>query len=170
MYTRKDNTIHTARWEELPPDVQDVVKRWATYAGHTTGKQLFGEMFHRFFFVHELTHWLLIQGKNNTNEIYQHELDANRLAVAYWRESDSRYLAALLARLRRISGRLPDPVPPGQDAEQYFNSNYRGLGSNPDVYGWFQVRMVIGAATERPVLTFSEALHRLADRASDSPR
>ncbi len=170
MYTRGDNTIHTARWEKLPPDVQDLVKRWATYAGHTTGKQLFDDMFHRFFFVHELAHWLQIQGKNNTNDVYQRELGPNQLTVAYWRERDNRYLSALLARFRRISERLPNPVPPGQNAEEYFRSNYRGLGSNPDVYGWFQLRMVIEAATERPVRTFSEAVHRLADQESDSPR
>ncbi len=170
MYTRQDNTIHTARWEKLPPNVQDIVKRWATYAGHTTGEQLFDDMFHRFFFVHELAHWLQIQGKNDTNDVYQRELEPTRLTVAYWRESDSSYLSMLLTRFRRISERLPNPLPPGQDAEQYFKSNYRGLGSNPDVYGWFQLRMVIEAATERPVRTFSEAVHRLADHESDSPR
>ncbi len=168
MYTRKDNTIHTARWEELPPAVQDMVKRWASYAGHTTGPQLFDDMFHRFFFVHELAHWLQIQGKSTTNEVYQHELEANRLTVAYWRESDSRYLSALLARLRRIGERLPNPVPPGQDAEQYFKANYRNLGSKPDVYGWFQLRMVMIAAAERPVRKFSEALHPLAGDARNS--
>ncbi len=170
MYTRENNTIHTARWEKLPLEVQDLVKRWATYAGHTTGEQLFDDMFHRFFFVHELAHWLQIQGQNNLNDVYQGELEPNRLTVAYWRESDSKYLSALLARFHRISERLPDPVPHGQDAEQYFKSNYRGLGSNPDVYGWFQLRMVFEAATERPVRTFAEAVHRLADRESDSRR
>jgi hypothetical protein len=163
-YTRKDNTIHTSRWEELAPDLQDNFKRWAGYAGDKTGKQLFDEMFHRFFFVHELGHWLQIQATPDTNDVYSHELEANRLAVAYWRESDTPYLAALLARFRRISGGLPDPVPPGQDAEQYFNSNYGKLGSNPDAYGWFQTRMVIRAGTERPIRPFAETVQRLSQK------
>src|SRR5512144_2212387 len=60
-YTRQDNTIHTSQWEDLAPDARDLFTRWAGYAGERTGKQLFDEMFHRFFFVHELAHWLQTQ-------------------------------------------------------------------------------------------------------------
>jgi hypothetical protein len=161
-FTSEDNTIHTSRWEELTPDVQDLFTRWATYAGDATGKQLFDDLFHRFFFVHELAHWLQRQAKDNTTDGYQFELEANRITVAYWREKDSAYLSALLARFQRISDRLPSPVPRGEDAEQYFNANRGKLGSNPDAYGWFQTRMVVRAGTERPFRTFSESLHRLS--------
>ena len=50
----------------------------------------------------------------------------------------------------------------GQDAEQYFNVNRSKSGSNPDVYGWFQTRMVVQAGTEQTVPTFSETLHGLS--------
>jgi hypothetical protein len=160
MYISGSNTIHTSRWEELTPEVQNLFNRWATYVGDATGKQLFDDMFHRFFFVHELAHWLQRQAKTNTNDVYQFELEANRVTVAYWRETDGAYLTTLLAGFERLRDRLPTPVPSGQDAEQYFNANYRGLGSNPDAYGWFQTRMVVQAGTERPVRTFSEALRR----------
>lgn len=162
MYTRKDDTIHTSRWEALTPDVQDLFTRWAGYAGDRTGRQLFDEMFHRFFFVHELGHWLLIQVKHETADAYSRELAANRLAVAYWRERDASDAAALLARFRRIGAGLPDPVPAGEDAEQYFNSNHMKLGARPDAYGWFQTRMVIQAGTERPSRSFAEAVQRLS--------
>ena len=162
MLTSGTNTIHTSRWEELTPDVQDLFRRWATYAGDATGKQLFDDMLHRFFFVHELAHWLQRQAKNNTNDAYQFELEANRVTVAYWRETDSAYLTTLLALFQRISDRLPSPVPRGQDAEQYFNANYRWMGSNPDAYGWFQTRMVVQAGAEQPARTFLETLHRLS--------
>ncbi len=161
-YSRNDNTIHTSRWEELTPDVRDRFERWAGDGGDRTGKQLFDEMFHRFFFVHELGHWLQVQAKRDTNDVYSRELEANRLAVAYWRENDAPYLTALLARFRSIGAGLPDPVPAGQDAESYFNSNYARLGSNPDAYGWFQTRMVISAGAERPVRTFAETVQRLS--------
>jgi hypothetical protein len=155
------NTVHTSRWEELPPEVQDDFKRWATYTGDATGQQLFDDMFHRFFFIHELAHWLQLQAKDYTKDGYQFELDANRVAVAYWREKDSAYLSAMLARFQRVNDLLPNPVPDGQDAEQYFNANRSKLGSNPDVYGWFQTRMVVQAGAERPFRTFSETLHSL---------
>ena len=161
MYTGP-NTIHTSRWEELTPDGQAFFKRLATFAGNATGQQLFDDMFHRFFFVHELAHWLQFQTKDYTQDGYQFELDANRVAVAYWREKDSAYLSAMLARFQRINDGLPSPVPEGQDAEQYFNVNRSKLGSNPDAYGWFQTRMVIQAAAGRPVRTFSETLHGLS--------
>ncbi len=61
MLTSGSNTIHTSRWEELPSSAQDVCKRCATYTGDATGEQLFADMFYRFFFVHELAHWLQLQ-------------------------------------------------------------------------------------------------------------
>jgi hypothetical protein len=170
MYKSGPNTIHTSRWEKLTPEVQDDFKRWATYTSDTTGQQLFDDMFHRFFFVHELAHWLQRQAKDYTKDGYQFELDANRITVAYWREKDTAYLSALLARLQRISDRLPSPVPAGQDAERYFNANRSKLGSNPDVYGWFQTRMVVQAGTERPFRTFSETLHGLSVDAQNPVR
>lgn len=163
------NTIHTSRWEALTPDVQGVFMRWATYAGDTTGQQLFDDMFHRFFFVHELVHWLQRQAKDDTKGAYQFELEANRVTVAYWREKDSAYLSALLVRFQRIGDRLPSPVPDGQDAEQYFNAN-RGMGSNPEAYGWYQTRMVVQAGAERPIRTFSETLHGLSVDAKNPVR
>ncbi len=166
----KDNAIHVSRWEELTPDVQDFFKRLAAFAGDATGQQLFDDMFHRFFFVHELVHWLQLQAKDYTKDGYQFELEANRVTVAYWREKDSAYLSALLARIQRISERLPSPVPAGQDAEQYFNANRSKLGSNPNVYGWFQTRMVVQAGAEQPVPTFSETLHDLSAHAKNPVR
>ncbi len=164
MYTRTDNTVHASRWEEASPDAQEVFARWAGYAGDRTAKQLFDEMFHRFFFVHELAHWLQVQAKRDSDDVYGFELEANRLTVAYWREKDPEYLTAVVSRLRRINEALTSPVPAGQVAEAYFNANYRNLGSNPNVYGWFQTRMVIAAGSERPAGTFAEIVQRLSRR------
>jgi hypothetical protein len=161
MFRSGTNTIHTSRWEELPPDVQEVFRNWAGYAGAVTGQQLFDDLFHRFFFVHELVHWLQRQAKDNTTGPYQFALEANRVTVAYWREQDSAYLTTLLARCQRIRERLPSPVTDGQDPGQFFNAN-RNLGSKPNVYGWFQTGMVVQAGAERPFRTFSEALRALS--------
>ena len=95
---------------------------------------------------------------------YQFELEANRISAAYWREKDPDYLSLLVGRFRRIRGRLPDPVPPGENAQQYFNRNYPGLGSNPDVYGWYQLGMVISVFDERPVPSFIQTLLPISEQ------
>jgi hypothetical protein len=76
-------------------------------------------------------------------------------------------MSSLLARIQRIVDRLPNPLLEGQDAEQYFNAN-RKMGSNPDVYGWYQSRMVVQAGAERPVRSFSESLQGLSFPAKNS--
>jgi hypothetical protein len=140
--------------------VQGLFVRWATYTGEATGQQLFDDMFHRFFYIHELSHWLQRQVKGDSRGAYRLELEANRITVAYWREKDIAYMTAMLARFQRLGERLPSPVPDGQDPEQYFNENRR-MGSNPNAYGWFQTRMVIEAGAERPIRTFSGILRDL---------
>lgn len=162
MYTQKDNTVHTARWEELNPDIQELFIRWAGYAGDVNGQQLFDDMFHRFFFTHELAHWLQFQTIDGVTDHYQLELGANRISTAYWRDKDPAYLSLLVARFRRIRGRLPDPVPPEEDAQQYFNTNYAQLIPNPDVYGWYQLGMVISTFDERPSPLFVETLRQIS--------
>jgi hypothetical protein len=165
LYTRKDNTVHTGSWEDLKPDTQALFIRWAGYAGDTSGRQLFDDMFHRFFLTHELAHWLQFQTPNpeNVTNFYQRELSANRISIAYWRGKDPAYLLLLVARFRRIRGHLPDPVPSDQNAQQYFNANYSQLGSNAGVYGWYQLGLVISAFDERPSPTFVEILRQISE-------
>jgi hypothetical protein len=63
-------------------------------------------MFYRFFFVHELGHWMQDQvldqrhdsmaeraQKNSDAARWQYETVANRISVAWWREQDPAYLA-----------------------------------------------------------------------------
>jgi hypothetical protein len=46
-------------WEKLPSPEQATFSQWATYTGNEpSGRQLFQDMFYRFFFVHELGHWM----------------------------------------------------------------------------------------------------------------
>lgn len=53
------NVVHEERWEKVPAPIRATFNQWAEYAGdQPSGQHLFGEMFHRFFLVHELGHWM----------------------------------------------------------------------------------------------------------------
>ena len=98
----KGNVVHEEHWENVPQPEQASFNRWATYtADEPTGKALFEDMFYRFFFVHELGHWMqgevLRQRKdpmakradrNSETARWQYETVANRVSVAWWREHD----------------------------------------------------------------------------------
>jgi len=165
-------TVTEARFKELPPPVQEVFNQWASFTSdQVSGETLFRDSFYRFFFVHELGHWLqarvlAARGRGEEKwpaadeDFYQDEIQSNRIAIAWWREHDGPYLDRLIADYRQIEARMPNPVPAGQDKWQFFNSNYAKLGSEPDVYGWYQLDLVI-TAYDRPKESFQQVLDSL---------
>ena len=169
------NVVHEERWENVPAPIRATFDRWAEYAGdQPNGRQLFREMFHRFFLVHELGHWMEDQvleqrrdktaataRRNAKTARWRYESVANEISIAWWREHDPAYLATLMHDLRTIQAKLPNPVPAGEDARQYFTRQYSKLAEDPNAYGWFQLRMVILAFDERPSSTFQQAIDKL---------
>ena len=168
------HTIREARFNELPAPVQAIFNQWATYiADQSSGKALFADMFYRFFFVHELGHWVTGQvivhrhdaGKQAASENMKHnhwqmELECNRISVAWWREHDPAYLAKIMADFTAIEEKLPNPVPVGQQKQEYFAANYDRLGDDPQVYGWFLLQSAIDAYSEAPE-SFQQVLDEL---------
>ncbi len=168
------HTVHSSRFGKLPAQVQSTFDQWASYTtDQPSGQELFEAMFYRFFFVHELGHWVSIQlirrlpedrkkvvSDNFDRNYWQVEMTANRIAVAWYRERDPEYLAKLVNDFRRIRKKLPSPVSSGQDERQYFNANYATLGDNPTAYGWYQLEMVI-LASEEPPRTFEQVMRGL---------
>jgi hypothetical protein len=154
--------------------MQGLWKQWASYTkDQSDGKALFDDMFHRFFFVHELGHWMAAQviaglpdsemtvvAKNEANNKWAREIAANRIATAWYREHDPAYLAKLVADFRQIQSHLPNPVPAGVDKKTYFTDNYQKLGTDPLAYGWYQLQMVIEVYDER-AQTFQQVLDAL---------
>ena len=174
LFTYGDGTVHEAQFADLPPQMQDLWKQWASYTtDQPDGKALFDDMFHRFFFVHEMGHWMASQviaglpgsemsivAKNEANNKWAREIAANRIACAWYREHDPQYLAKLVADFRRIQSRLPNPVPAGTDKKTYFTDNYQKLGIDPLAYGWYQLQMVI-EVYDQPAQTFQQVLDDL---------
>jgi hypothetical protein len=167
-----NRTVTEGRFNELPPPVQGVFNQWASFTSdQASGETLFRDSFYRFFFVHELGHWLqarVLEARGRGEEkwpaadedFYQDEIQSNRIAIAWWREHDVTYLDRLMADYRQIEAHMPNPVPAGQDKQQFFNANYTKLGSEPDVYGWYQLDLVI-TAYDRPKQSFQQVLDSL---------
>ena len=169
-----DNSAHETLFSSLPAPMQGIWNQWASYTkDQPSGESLFDDMFHRFFFVHELGH--LIAGhvvknlpeserksvaQNEANNRWEGEMVANRISVAWFREHDPQYLAKLIADFRAIQARLPNPVPAGSDKKTYFTDNYQKLGSDPLAYGWYQLQMVI-MAYEEPARSFQQVVESL---------
>ncbi len=169
------NVVHEERWERVPLSEQASFNQWATYsADEPTGKALFEDMFYRFFFVHELGHWMQDEvlrerrdpmakqaDRNSGAARWQYESVANRISVAWWREQDPSFLDRLVNNFRKIQRRLPKPIPQGEDARAFFTRQYQKLAENPNAYGWFQLQMVILVYEEKPALSFQQAIDKL---------
>jgi hypothetical protein len=169
-----DNSAHETLFNSLPAPMQGLWNQWASYTkDQPSGESLFNDMFHRFFFVHELGH--LIAGhvvknlpeserksvaENEANNRWEAEMVANRISVAWFREHDPAYLAKLVADFHLIQAQLPNPVPAGTDKKTYFTENYQKLGSDPLAYGWYQLQMVIMAYDE-PASSFQQVVESL---------
>src|SRR5271156_5246648 len=109
--------------------------------GSTTGHTSpWNSLFYRFFFVHELGHWMqdevLRQRKdplarqadrNSETARWQYETVANRISVAWWREHDPQYLAKLVNDFRAIQEKLPNPVPSGESPKVFLRLNTKGF-------------------------------------------
>jgi hypothetical protein len=173
-YTFGNRTVHEAQFADLPAPMQDIWKQWSSFTtDEPDGKALFDDMFHRFFFVHELGHWMaseviaglpekemLVVGKKESGNKWESETTANRIAVAWYREHDPQYLAKLVADFRAIQAHLPDPVPAGMDKKTYFTQNYAKLGKDPMAYGWYQLQMVL-VVYDEPAHSFQQVLKDL---------
>jgi hypothetical protein len=171
----KDNVVHEEYWEKVPAPEQASFNQWATNTtDEPTGRALFEDMFYRFFFVHELGHWMQIQvldqrhdpmaaraRKNSDTDRWQLETVANRISVAWWREHESAYLAKLVKDFRAIEAKLPNPIPPGEAPKHFFTREYDRISTDPDIYGWFPLQMVILVYDEQPALSFQQAIDKL---------
>jgi hypothetical protein len=169
-----DKTVHEAQFADLPAPMQGIWNQWASdTTDEPTGNALFDDMFHRFFFVHELGHWMASQviaglpdaemtivAKNEAGHMWDREMAANRIATAWYREHDPQYLDKLVADFRAIQAHLPNPVPDGIDKKTYFTENYAKLGVDPMAYGWYQLQMVIQVYDE-PARSFQQVLDQL---------
>lgn len=171
----KNNGVHQTYWIDVPAEMRETFRVWAAATpDNPTGEHLYEELFFRFFFLHEFGHWANEQIVRQRHDInakvarrnfgrnkWEDELNANRFAVAWWRERDPMFLDRLLGDVRLILATLPSPVPAGEDDKDYFSRNLWELVKDPNKYGWYQLRMIVIAYEESPRLSFQQAVDRL---------
>lgn len=159
------DTVIIGQWELMPPMMKEAIGQLSPIAGFGTDGQLFFETaFHKFFLVHEIGHWVQAQGEVLSKPTipyplnrYAFELEANRLALAYWRATDTAYATRITDAFRRVYAAMPNPVPAGQSVSTYFTNNYVALGRTP-AYAWFQARLIVEAADESPAPSLAQLL------------
>ena len=129
-------------WETLNEQNKDLFNDWAETANAGfTGEEFFRKTFNWFLVIHELGHYVQ-QVKNTTKDDYGFEVEANEIAIAYWKINNREALDAYITILTQVFATLPVPQ---NTSRTYFNSNYETIGDNPEVYGYFQFKFIIEA-------------------------
>lgn len=159
-YEDERNVLHIAVWSALSPEQQARFTRLADLlGGGKTGEEAFEDGVHHWVFVHELGHWWqACQHKTGENH-YSVEYGANRIAAAYWRLKDPRFMEKTEEKMTTVIATMPQPVPTGQSPEKYFNENYEKLGPTP-AYIWFQYSMVLKVQSEKPLPSLQQTLQQ----------
>jgi hypothetical protein len=158
QYRPETNIIRTSGWSLLNPQEKAMFVQLAG-PGKSEGdaEELFN-VAHQWIFIHELGHWWqACTGGNDRRSHYEVEYGANRIALAYWREVNPQTAETMRPVFQAVADHAPNPVPPGQSVEKYFNANYEKLGPSP-VYPWFMSRMNLAAFDEKPAPTFTAVL------------
>jgi hypothetical protein len=158
-YDPDTNILTVSAWTLLTAEERELFLRGAGRSATEEQARADFEMgVHHWVVVHELGHWWqACRGVMESKDHYGVESGANRIAAAWWQEHDPDVIAHQRAVFGAILERWPNPVPPGQSAETYFNENYKSLGPKR-AYIWFQARMCMDAFNEKPTPTFAQAL------------
>lgn len=158
-------------WDQLIPPYRRVFQRWMQLANTgLTAREFFEETFQWALVAHELAHVLHFNHRRTAPRLgfFGEEESANRFMVAWCHAQPEQ--RERLDRLGRtwaaLHARLPNPVPTGQVARTWFESNYERLGQDPDAYGWFQFRWMSAAWEERHQLTLAGTVAALTQRSA----
>jgi hypothetical protein len=166
-FDRGSNNIVTPDWTQLTPAEKSVFTQLAGAgrAGASGGtdaqaQKIFEVEAHQWIFIVQEVHWWEAC-KQLTLKLtpYQAELQAVRVALAYWRERDPEVVERLAAIVESF-GKEPSLIPPGQDLPTYFNQHYLTTGSGQE-YLWLQAQVVKVAMADPQELTLVQAMKQL---------
>lgn len=159
QYNEQTNTLRTSDWTLLQPQEKALFVHLAgPGATEPQVRHLFEVAAHQWIFVHEMGHWVQeCLGAGSKRPPYHTEFDANRIALAYWREVDSTVVRTMIPVFQGVVDHMPSPVPAGQSVEDYFNANYETLGPSP-LYPWFMSRMNVAAFDQSPAPSFAKVI------------
>lgn len=157
-YEDEKNILHIAAWSALTDDQRGRFERLSKLLNNgRSAEQSFDDSVHHWIFVHELGHWWQACQHKISSDHYSVEYGANRIAAAFWRQTDPGLMQRTENRMATVIKTLPNPLPDGQSEAPYFNQNYEKLGPTP-AYIWFQYTMVLNVQAERPLPSFRQTL------------
>jgi len=154
------NSLKTGTWEQLTSEEKSrffgLLGPGATEDGARAEFEIGAN---HWVFVRELEGWWLACRKvPESGSPYAFESEVNRVETAFWREQDPSILAHMRRVFQSLQSRVPNPVPPGQTVEAYYDAHYPNKFKGPQEYLWFQARMCLALFDEKPSPTFAQAL------------
>jgi hypothetical protein len=154
-YDPRKNVVPVAVWDALRPEQQ------AGFAGlfgqGQQGEQAFDETVYHWVFTHELGDWWQECRHKPVESHYSLEIDASRIAAAYWRWKEAAFMEMTAKRIAAVRESTQGLVPVDQRSEKYFDENYLKLSPTPG-FIWFQCDMVSKVVAEQPLPSFRQAL------------
>jgi hypothetical protein len=140
-------------WKELFPEQKQLFEQWQG----DKAEEFFTAMFNWFFIPHEFGHYVMLSDSVQGPSPYRQEWAANEFAVAYLYSSkeNREKLEYIETTLKKVLAKLPPVDLQGMTDEAYFNKNYDGLGNDPNVYGFFQFRMILAILKEKDQIDIS---------------
>lgn len=164
FYLSENNSVNLPLWSQVNPDLQLFFSK-LTHGDESEGKKIFGLFFNGFYIAHELGHAVQFSKEKKTINKYQGELFANTLAILFWRESSNKkQLEKCYNYVNNMLKVLPDPIPAGENEEDYFNKNYERLSKDPDKYGYFQFSQFKSIYEDKSLSTFTTYLKNYLSR------
>jgi hypothetical protein len=160
-YEPGPNTIYIAAWPRLTAEEQHYFADIAKGIGHgATARGVFENGTHRWVFIHELGHWWqacrhVPVGEKDTS--YALEKGADRIAMAFWRAENPRFMAGMIEGFKSVQASIPNPVPAGQNKAEYFDKNFQQF-VDAGTYPWYQSDMIVDLAAENPLPSLQRAL------------
>ena len=132
------NQVNIPLWSEGLPELKAFTKEVA--GSEYEGKRMFGLFFNGFYLIHEYGHaYQEIYDYKNSKVSYQNEHLANTIAMLYWRKiGKTNELNECYELAKKMFAKLPNPVPAGENKEDYFTKNYEQAASDPFVYAYMQ--------------------------------
>jgi hypothetical protein len=141
LTTMHKDSIFIPMYKGMPPVMQGLFTMWGDSPAN--GRVLFDAAFNWFYIPHEMAHYQQYVIHKLGNDGFDNEYKANEIAVSFWmQQGDEQKLLALHKLFAGVLVKLKDPVPAGNDPKKWFADNYGKIQVDPNIYGFFQLRMV----------------------------
>ncbi len=157
QYEDHANLVRTSDWSTLTVAEKAFFRDLA--GSDKLAYSTFDTYVHRWTFMHEMAHWWQACHQHPAQTLYEIEIGANRVALAYWQQTDPRVVLSMRAYFQAILAHMPAPVLAGQPVADYFNKNDEPLALSSTLeYQWFQAAMFRAIDSNGPAPALQQTL------------